>query len=99
MSDNYQSANPPLEPTLALVVNAGSLEFTVSYVVDYTKRTAMKDRLFTKIAEEVANSEGRLQWASSAVIPMSPPGDAGHESKAFLPSSSTFGAGHAADSH
>jgi small-conductance mechanosensitive channel len=99
MSDNYQSANPPLEPTLAVVVNAGSLEFTVSYVVDYTKRTAMKDRLFTKIAEEVANSEGRLQWASSAVIPMSPPGDAGHESKAFLPSSSTFGAGHAADSH
>ena len=99
MSDNYQSANPPLEPTLALVVNAGSLEFTVSYVVDYTKRTAMKDQLFTKIVEEVANSDGRLEWASSAVIPMSPPGDAGHESKALLPSSSTLGAGHAADSH
>jgi small-conductance mechanosensitive channel len=98
MSDNYQSANPPLEPTLALVVNAGSLEFTVSYVVDYTKRTAMKDQLFTKIVEEVANSGGRLEWASSAVIPMSPPGDAGHESKALLPSSSILGAGHAADS-
>src|ERR1700683_4969596 len=99
MSDNYQSANPPLEPTVARVVNAGSLEFTVSYVVDYTKRTAMKDQLFTKIVEEVANSDGRLEWASSAVIPMSPPGDAGHESKALLPSSSTLGAGHAADSH
>ncbi|MGA7633148.1 MAG: mechanosensitive ion channel family protein [Terriglobales bacterium] len=99
MSDNYQSANPPLEPTLALVVNAGSQEFTVSYVVDYTKRTAMKDQLFTKIVEEVANSDGRLEWASSAVIPMSPPGDAGHESKALLPSSSTLGAGHATDSH
>ena len=99
MSDNYQSANPPLEPTLALVVNAGSLEFTVSYVVDYTKRTAMKDQLFTKIVEEVTNSDGRLEWASSAVIPMSPPGDAGHESKALLPSSSILGAGHAADSH
>jgi hypothetical protein len=95
MSDNWQSANPSLEPTLALVVNAGSLEFTVSYVVDYTKRTALKDQLFTKIVEEVANSAGRLQWASSAVIPMSPPGDAGHESKALLPSSSTLGAGHA----
>ena len=99
MSENYQSANPPLEPTLALVVNAGSLEFTVSYVVDYTKRTAMKDQLFTKIVEEVANSDGRLEWASSAVIPMSPPGDAGHGSKALLPSPSTLGAGHAADSH
>jgi len=98
MSDNYQSANPSLEPTVALVVNAGSLEFTVSYVVNYTKRTAMKDQLFTKIVEEVANSDGRLEWASSAVIPMSPPGDAGHETKAILPSSSTLGAGHAADS-
>jgi len=98
MSDNYQSANPPLEPTVALVVNAGSLEFTVSYVVNYTKRTAMKDQLFTKIVAEVANSDGRLEWASSAVIPMRPPGDAGHESKALLPSSSTLGPGHAADS-
>jgi hypothetical protein len=42
MSENYRSANPPLEPTVALVVNAGSLEYTVSYVVDYTKRTACK---------------------------------------------------------
>ena len=99
MSDNYQSANPPLEPTVALVVNAGSLEFAVSYVVDYTKRTAMKDQLFTKIVEEVANSDGRLEWASSAVIPMSPPGDAEHESKALLPSSSPLSAGHVADSH
>jgi small-conductance mechanosensitive channel len=98
MSDNYESANPPLVPTVALVVNAGSLEFTVSYVVNYTKRTAMKDQLFTKIVEKVANSDGRLEWASSAVIPMRPPGDAGHELKALLPSSSTLGAGHAADS-
>jgi len=59
----------------------------------------MKDQLFTKIVEEVANSDGRLEWASSAVIPMRPPGDAGHESKPLLPSSSTLGARHAADSH
>src|ERR1700727_1956623 len=99
ISDDYRSENPPLEPTVALVVNSGSLEFTVSYVVDYTKRTAMKDQLFTKIVEEVANTNGRLEWASSAVIPMRAPGNAGHESKALLPSSSTLGAGHAADSH
>src|SRR6202795_249249 len=67
MSDNYQSANPPLEPTVALVVNAGSLEFTVSYVVNYTKRTTMKDQLFMKIVEEVVNSYERLTWASPAV--------------------------------
>jgi small-conductance mechanosensitive channel len=66
ISDNYRSANPPLQPTVALVVNNGSLEFTVSYVVDYTKRTAMQDQLFTKIVEEIANSKGRLQWAPPA---------------------------------
>jgi small-conductance mechanosensitive channel len=99
ISDNYRSENPPLEPTVALVVVGRSLEFTVSYVVDYAKRTAMKDQLFTKIVEQVSKSNGRLEWASSAVILMSPPGAAGHESKALLPSSSTLGAGHAADSH
>jgi len=88
ISDNYRSENPPLEPTVALVVDGRSLEFTVSYVVDYAKRTAMKDQLFTKIVEQVSKSNGRLEWASRAVIPMIPPGDAGHESKALLPSSS-----------
>jgi small-conductance mechanosensitive channel len=73
MSDYYRSENPPLEPTVALVVYAGSLEFTVSYVIDYTKRTAMKDQLFTKIVEEVSKSKGRLQWAPSTAIPISQP--------------------------
>jgi small-conductance mechanosensitive channel len=96
MSDNYQSANPRLEPTVALAVNAGSLEFTVSYVVDYTKRIAMQDQLFTKIVEESANSKGRLQWASTPGTTVSQRGtpDAIDEH----PSSSTHRAGHAADS-
>ena len=38
--ENYRSANPPLEPNVTVVVNAGSLEFSVSYVVDYMKRTS-----------------------------------------------------------
>jgi small-conductance mechanosensitive channel len=73
MSENYQSVNPPLEPTVALVVNSGSLEFTVSYVVDYTKRIAKQDQLFTKIAEKVAQSDGRLKWASSTITVISQP--------------------------
>ncbi len=97
MSDNYQSANPPLEPTVALVVNAGSLEFTVSYVVDYTKRTAMKDQLFTKIVEEVANSNGRLEWASPAGAPASP--TAAPDATEARPASSTQAAGKVAGSH
>jgi small-conductance mechanosensitive channel len=65
ISDNFRSENPPLEPIVSLVVNGGSLEFSVSYVVDYRKRTAMQDRLFTEIVQAVAKSNGRLEWVSS----------------------------------
>jgi hypothetical protein len=97
ISDNYRSENPPLEPTIALVVDAGSLKFSVSYVVDYVKQTAMKDQLFTKIVQEVANSKGQLAWASSGVTivtqPATPDVIEAHQS------SSTRSAGHAAGSH
>jgi small-conductance mechanosensitive channel len=71
ISENYQSENPPLEPSVTLVVHDGLLEFSVSYVIDYAKRTAMRDQLFTKIVEEVASSNGRLEWATSATAPAS----------------------------
>ena len=93
VSDNYRSANPELEPTVTLVVNGGSLEFTVDYVVDYTKRSAMKDRLFTKVVEEVANSNGRLEWASSGITVINQLDTPG-AIKAHPPSST-----RAADSH
>jgi small-conductance mechanosensitive channel len=97
MSDYYRGANPPLEPTVTLAVNAGSLEFSVSYVVDYTKRTAMQDKLFSKIVQEVANSNGRLAWAPSSVtvvnLPSTPAAVEPH------PSSSAHAAGHTAGSN
>src|ERR1700693_6107521 len=65
VADNYRLENPRLEPTLSLVVSGGSLEFTLSYIVDYTNRTSMKDRVFTQIVEEVTRSNGRLSWATS----------------------------------
>ncbi len=95
ISENFQIEKPPLEPTVSLVVNAGSLEFSVSYVVDYTKRTAMKSQLFTKIVEAVANSQGRLEWAAQTITLTGPPPAAVEEP----PPSSTYDAGHAAGSH
>jgi hypothetical protein len=50
---------------VSLVVSGGQLEFTLSYIVDYANRTAMKDLLFTQIVEQVMSSDGRLAWASS----------------------------------
>lgn len=51
---------------MALAVNGDPLEFTVRHIVDYARRTIMKDRLFTEIADQIANSQGRLEWASSS---------------------------------
>jgi small-conductance mechanosensitive channel len=96
ISDNYRIANPPLQPTVALVINNGSLEFTVSYVVDYTKRTAMQDQLFTKIVEEIANCKSRLQWALPGSTVVNQPGTPYAIDE--HPSSSTHGGDHAADS-
>jgi small-conductance mechanosensitive channel len=62
---NFRIADMSLAPTATLIVNGGSLEFTLSYIVDYTNRTAMQDRLFSKIVEEIKNSKGELAWASS----------------------------------
>src|SRR5271170_4203420 len=73
VSEDYRTENPPLEPVVMLAVNAASLEFILNYVVDYTKRTTMQDRLFTKIVDEVANSNGRLAWASSGVTVINQP--------------------------
>jgi hypothetical protein len=64
--ENYRIQNPVLEPTVTLQAEGGSLEFSLSYLVDYTKRTIVKDQLFTKIVDEVASSNGKLEWASSS---------------------------------
>jgi small-conductance mechanosensitive channel len=66
LTDNYHIESTGLEPTVAMAVNGGCLEFTLSYIVDYNERTAMKDRLFTKIADEIAMSNGRVDWAFSS---------------------------------
>ncbi len=72
VTDNFRIENPRLGPTVGLVVNGGCLEFTVGYIVDYTERASMKDRLFTKVAEEIRKSNGRLDWASSLTAAAKP---------------------------
>ena len=96
VSDDYRTENPPLEPVVALVVNDASLEFTVNYVVDYAKRTTMQDRLFTKIVEEVAKSNGRLAWASSGVTVINQ--TSAPDPTLARPSPSLPGARHASES-
>jgi small-conductance mechanosensitive channel len=96
VSDEYRSENPPLEPFVALAVNAASLEFTLNYVVDYAKRATMQDRLFTKVVDEIANSNGRLAWSSSGVTVINQPPAA--DPTTTRPSPALPGARHAGES-
>ena len=73
VSEDYRTENPPIEPFVALAVSGGSMEFTVNYVVDYTQRTFVQDRMFTKVVQEVAISNGRLAWSSSGVTVINQP--------------------------
>jgi small-conductance mechanosensitive channel len=104
VTDNFRIANSSLEPIATLVVNNASLEFGLSYVVDYTKRTAKQDELFTKIVAEVAKSNGRLQWSSSTPTVNIQPISAGQaaplaaSAPASQSSSSARATGQAADS-
>jgi hypothetical protein len=52
-----------LKPTVTLNIKDEALEFTLSYIVDYTKRSAMQDLLYTKVVAAVNDSQGRLRWA------------------------------------
>src|SRR5208283_658877 len=66
-TEDFRIANLRREPAVTLVVVDGAyLEFTVSYVVDYLKRTVMKDQLFTRILEEVSTNESKVRWVSSS---------------------------------
>lgn len=72
VTDNFRIENVSLAPAVILNVKNGSLEFTLSYIVDYTHRTAIQDRLFSNVIDEIRRSDGRLRWASSSSSPSGP---------------------------
>ena len=58
------------EATVTMADLAAAYAFGISSnhpFVDGNKRTAMQDKLFAKIVQEVTNSDGRLAWAPSSV--------------------------------
>lgn len=54
-----------IQPLVSLIFNDNWVEFTLRYVVDYRRRRATKDLLFTRILEEVDQSSGKVQFASA----------------------------------
>ncbi len=56
-----------VRPVVTLVVALNWAEFTLRYVVDYKLRRATRDRLFTRILEEIESTGGAIAIASSTL--------------------------------
>lgn len=67
MTKDYLLEQVKLEPVITLVANDNWVEFTIRYVVDYKQRRITKDKLFTKILEEVESTNNKVGFASMTV--------------------------------
>ncbi len=57
--------NAGIEPMITMIANDNWIEFTIRYVVDYKARRTTKDKLFTRILEEVDKNTGKISLASA----------------------------------
>jgi small-conductance mechanosensitive channel len=65
MVRKYVIEDASVQPIVYLVVNDNWLEFTLRYVVDYRRRRATKDALFSRTLELIDQSQGRVRLAST----------------------------------
>ncbi len=65
MVRNYRIEEARIEPLVTMVANDNWIEFTVRYVVDFRRRRAMKDYLFSRILDEIDATGGRVALASA----------------------------------
>ena len=63
--EQYRVEATELDPRVYLVANDNWIEFTLRYVVDYKRRRITKDRLFTRLMEEVDQTGNRVALASA----------------------------------
>jgi small-conductance mechanosensitive channel len=67
MAKQYMLDDERTDPVVTLAANDNWMEFTIRYVVDYKRRRWTKDRLFTRILEEIDASDGRVVIASATL--------------------------------
>lgn len=65
MLEKYRIENANVAPTVFMIANDNWLEFSLRYVVDYQSRRITKDKLFTKIHNDILATSGKVQFASA----------------------------------
>jgi len=63
----YMIEDARVDPAVTLVANENWIELTLRYIVDYKLRRATKDRLFTRILEEIDPSGNRVGIAAATL--------------------------------
>jgi small-conductance mechanosensitive channel len=63
--DRYRLEDARIEPMITLAATDNWIQFTIRYIVDYRQRRVVRDRLFTRILEEVDKSNNRIRLASA----------------------------------
>ncbi|MEO8444176.1 MAG: mechanosensitive ion channel family protein [Gammaproteobacteria bacterium] len=61
----YALEDARIDPMVTIVANDNWIQFTGRYIVDYRSRRTVKDRIFTRLLEEVDKSGGRIRLASA----------------------------------
>jgi small-conductance mechanosensitive channel len=69
----YRIENATTQPMVTLVLTDNWVEYTIRYITDYKTRRTTRDKIFTGILNEVAKTEGKIQFASSTVEILSTP--------------------------
>lgn len=70
-----------VEPMVTMTFDQSWISFTVRYVVDYKSRRTTKDKLFTRVLEEIEASDGRVQLATATTTVITLPGAAPGDGK------------------
>lgn len=65
MVQKYLIEDARVAPAVTLIANDNWMEFTVRYAVDFKRRRLTKDRLFTRILDEIERTDGQVALASA----------------------------------
>lgn len=66
-SKQYLLEEAITDPIVSLILNDNWMEFTVRFVVNYKRRRGTKDALFTRVLDEFAKTDGKVEFASATV--------------------------------
>ena len=67
MVSKYMVEAASVDPSIILALNDNWMEYTIRYVVDFKKRRGTKDRLYTRILDEIALTRGEVSLASTTI--------------------------------